>query len=68
MGFPQARILEWVAISFSRDLPDLVMLSRALWDSWAWRPFCLAILVGMTPAPMTVFKFQRVEEVKVNHI
>ena len=23
MGFFQVRILEWVAISFSRDLPDL---------------------------------------------
>ena len=34
MEFSQARILEWVAISFPGDLPDLVMLSRALWDSW----------------------------------
>ena len=41
------------------------MPSRAQRDSWTWRPFCLPFLVGMTPASMTVSKFQRVEEVKV---
>ena len=47
------------------DLLDPVMLSRALWDSWTWRPFCLPFHVGMTAASKTFSKFQRVKKVKV---
>ena len=36
-------------------------LSRALWGSQAWRPFCPPFLVGKTPSSMTFPEFQRAE-------
>ena len=41
------------------------MLSRALWDSWAWRTLCPPFLVDKTPASMTFSEFRRAEELLI---
>ena len=43
----------------------LLMPSRALWGSWAWRLFCPPFHVGKTPASMTFSEFQRSEWIEV---
>ena len=40
----------------------VLMPSRALWDSWAWRPFCPPFLIGKTRASMTFSQFQMAEQ------
>ena len=42
-----------------------LMPSRALWDSWAWRPFCSPFLVAKTPDSMTFSEFQRAEQLLI---
>ena len=43
----------------------VMMPSRALCGSQAWRPFCTTLLVGKSPATMTFSQFQKAEQLLI---